>query len=389
MCSFGPLTEGELCLKAIIVLPDPADVKPEKSVLPLAEQPEKICILRLSALGDVTHVLPVVSALRDHWPETSITWIIGHNERRLLQGLTGVEFIEFNKRGGWPEVRTLARRMRKRKFDVLLQMQVAARANLLSRLIHAPVRLGWDRKRSRDGHHWFCNHQVANVEFQHQVEGFLEFAKALGIPSSAVPKWGLPVSPDAKSWVDLQVTEFNWQANAGRDILVISPCSSHPARNWRPEFYARVADFAASALGWRVVLSGGPSDSERQMGRAIENLVEFPCLNLIGKDTLEQSKALLKRADLVISPDAGPAHIASALETPVIGLYAATWSKRSGPYNSLPLCVDRYEHAARKFRKREATELRWGHRIEEPGVMDLILPEDVINKLQQWHKSFC
>ncbi len=71
------------------------------------------------------------------------------------------------------------------------------------------------------------------------------------------------------------------------------------------------------------------------------------CINLVGKDTLEQSKALLERADLVISPDSGPAHIASALGTPVIGLYAATWSKRSGPYNSLYLCVDRFEAAAR------------------------------------------
>jgi heptosyltransferase I len=108
------------------------------------------------------------------------------------------------------------------------------------------------------------------------------------------------------------------------------------------------------------------------------------CINLIGKDTLEQSKALLDRADLVISPDSGPAHIASALGTPVIGLYAATWSKRSGPYNSLYLCVDRFKAAARQFRKCDAEELRWGSRIEEPGVMDLIQPEDVIRQMHTW-----
>ena len=103
-----------------------------------------------------------------------------------------------------------------------------------------------------------------------------------------------------------------------------------------------------------------------------------------GKDTLEQSKAMLRRADLVISPDSGPAHIASALGTPVIGLYAATWSKRSGPYNSLYLCVDRFEAAARKYRNCEAAELRWGTRIEEPGVMDLIRPEVVVTQMQTW-----
>ena len=112
--------------------------------------------------------------------------------------------------------------------------------------------------------------------------------------------------------------------------------------------------------------------------------MQSSCLNLVGKDTLEQSKALLKKADLVISPDSGPAHIASALGTPVIGLYAATWSRRSGPYNSLDLCVDRFAEAAMKFRKSTAEDLRWGTRIEEPGVMDLVETADVIKKLEEF-----
>jgi heptosyltransferase I len=132
----------------------------------------------------------------------------------------------------------------------------------------------------------------------------------------------------------------------------------------------------------RVVLSGGPSELERTAAAAIGQAMREPCLDLVGKDTLEQSKALLQRASVVLTPDAGPAHIASALGTPVIGLYAATWSRRSGPYNSLDLCVDRYAEAARKYRNREAAELRWGHRIEEPGVMDLVRPAEVIERLQ-------
>ena len=131
----------------------------------------------------------------------------------------------------------------------------------------------------------------------------------------------------------------------------------------------------------RVVLSGGPSDSELKIAQSIRSLVKLPCLNLVGKDTLEQSKALLQRADVVMSPDSGPAHVASALETPVLGLYASTWSRRSGPYNSLDLCVDRFPEAARLYRGREPEALRWGTRIENEGVMDLIKPADVIQKL--------
>jgi len=347
-------------------------------LLPLDLHPERICILRLSALGDAIHVVPVIRAIRAHWPSTQITWIIGKLERKLLSGLGEVEFIEFDKRGGWPAIRALRETMQGRRFDILLHMQVAARANLLSRLIKAPLRLGWDRGRSRDFHHWFNKYKVAQVPMQHQAEGFLEFPRALGIPVDS-PRWDLPITAEAHAWAAEQLP-------GDQPTLLISPCSSHTLRNWRPEYYATVADHAAEALGMRVVLSGGPSELERETGKQIESLMNAPCLNLVAKDTLEQSKAMLKRADLVISPDSGPAHIASALGTPVIGLYAATWSKRSGPYNSLHLCVDRYEEAARKFRHREATELRWGHRIEEPGVMDLIQPKDVIEKLNTFSR---
>jgi len=343
-------------------------------LLPPDHQPERLCILRLSALGDATHTLPVVRAIQDHWPGTRISWIIGKLERRLLGDLEGVEFIVFDKRGGWAEVTKLRAALRERRFDVLLHMQVAARANLLSRLIRAPLRLGWDRGRSRDFHHWFSNCQVAAVPFQHQVQGFLEFPRALGIRVDT-PRWDLPITAAADDWAAQQLP-------GDQPTLLISPCSSHALRNWRPAYYAAVADHAAGQLGMRVVLSGGPSALERETAQAIQAAMGTRCINLVGKDTLEQSKALLHRAELVLTPDAGPAHIASALGTPVLGLYAATWSRRSGPYNSLDLCVDHYEEAARRFRGKQASELRWGHRIEEPGVMDLVQPAEVIERLE-------
>jgi heptosyltransferase I len=108
--------------------------------------------MRLSAIGDVTHVVPVIRAIRQHRPEATITWIIGKLEARLLSGLSDVEFIVFDKKGGLAEARQLRRTLKGRKFDVLLHMQVAARANLLSKLVKAPVRIGWDKPRWRDRH---------------------------------------------------------------------------------------------------------------------------------------------------------------------------------------------------------------------------------------------
>jgi heptosyltransferase I len=343
-------------------------------MLDLARPPQHICIFRLSALGDATHVVPVVRALRKKWPDASLTWIIGKLEYKLLRGLEGVEFIVFDKRGGWPAIKALRKQLHNRRFDVLLHMQVAIRANLLSRLVSAPIRLGWDRPRSRDRHHWFINTSIRSVPFQHQVEGFLEFAGALGADTTE-PVWDLPYSQADRDWVRQQLP-------GEEPVLLISPCSSHPLRNWPAKNLARVADHAAASLGMQVVLTGGPSQLEQQTGAEILSAMKQPALNLIGQDTLKQSIALLKRADLLISPDAGPTHIASAVGTAVVGLHAATWARRSGPYNSIDLCVDRFPEAARKFRNKEPQELRWGTRIEMPGVMDLIRSEDVIEALE-------
>jgi len=339
-----------------------------------------ICILRLSAIGDVTHVLPVINAIRKHQPKASVTWIIGKLEARLLKNFEGVEFIVFDKKGGYEAIRNLRKSLKGRKFDVLLHMQVAARANLLSKLIKAPLRIGWDKPRWRDRHQWFINQSVRSVPLQHQVDGFLEFARALDAPVGP-PEWNMPVSGQNQEWARQTLGD-------GSPILMISPCSSHQLRNWAADRYAQVADHAIEKLGMRVVLTGGPSELELITGQKIESAMGNSAQNLIGKDTLNQSVALLQRATVVLSPDSGPAHLASAVGTPVLGLYAATPSRRSGPYNSLDLCVDKYTEVARKFKHKAPEELRWGQRIEYPGVMDLIETRDVIAKLSAFMQTY-
>ena len=108
-------------------------------------------------------------------------------------------------------------------------------------------------------------------------------------------------------------------------------------RNWRPERYAALAEHAVRRHGMRVILAGGPSELERRMGAQIERRGGVPLVNQIGKDTLPQLLALLARATVLVSPDSGPAHMATMVGTPVVGLYAATNPARSGPYLSRPL----------------------------------------------------
>jgi heptosyltransferase I len=131
----------------------------------------------------------------------------------------------------------------------------------------------------------------------------------------------------------------------------------------------------------RVLLCGGRSALELDYGTRIEQLMRRPCVNLVGKDTLLELLATLRRATVLLSPDSGPAHMATTVGTPVIGLYAATNPERSGPYYSRPWCVDRYEAAARQFLGKAPAEIPWTTKIERPGVMDLIEVEAVAERL--------
>jgi heptosyltransferase I len=336
---------------------------------------QNICILRLSAIGDVSHVVPVVRAIQRQRPASSITWICGKLEHKVIADIEGVRFIVFDKKAGWHAFADLRRELAGEVFDVLLHMQVAARANLASTCVRANTKLGWDKTRSRDFHQYFVNRRVESVRQQHQVQGFLSFARAMGL-DAVQPQWDLPVAESSREFAEQMLP-------GSQQTLMISPCSSHVLRNWSARRYAAVADYAVDKLGMRVALTGGPSQLEKSTGAAIEAAMSNEVTNLIGRDTLPQSLALLQRADVVMSPDSGPAHLANALGTPVIGLYACTWSKRSGPYDSLDLCVDRFGDAARQFLGKEPETLRWGTRIENEGVMDLIHVDDVIEKLEQ------
>ncbi len=345
--------------------------------MPQVPAPRSICLLRLSALGDVTHVLPLVHTLQAGLPGVALTWIIGRGEHRLLHGLPGVRFVEYDKNTGLAGMRALRRELGQR-FDVLLQLQVSARANLLSAFVPAQRRIGYDKSRSKEGHGLFIRERIPDCGNVHVLDAIGSFCQPLGLVRDEVV-WNLPVPDAAHAWARAQ-----WPDD-GRRTLMISPCSSHALRNWRAERYAALADHAA-AQGWRIVLCGGRSELERCTGDAIlaAMATRDGVLDLIGKDTLKQLPALLARADLLVTPDSGPMHIANAMGTRVLGLHAATNPQRSGPYSDRRFCVDRYDEAARKYRGKPASELKWGTKIEAEGVMDLIAVADAVAAFERY-----
>ncbi len=335
-----------------------------------------ICLLRLSAIGDVTHALCAVRQIQDQRPDARITWIVGRVEHTLLEGLNGVDFVIFDKSAGFSAFRELRRSMRSQRFDALLHMQVSFRANLVSACVRADRRIGYDRARSKDLHGLFVNERIATARQQHVLDAMQSFIEPLGL-RRGLHRWQIPLSAEDYAIADKQV-------DRNRPTLCISPVSSHRLRNWHVAGYAAVADHAVRQHDMQVILTGGPSEFERDFAVEIESRMQSRALNLAGQSTLKQLAALLERSELVLAPDTGPMHMANAMGTDVLGLHAATNPERAGPYHSLRWCVNQYEAAARKFLNRGADEIRWGTKIEYPGVMDLIGVDQVIRKLDAW-----
>jgi heptosyltransferase I len=319
--------------------------------------------------------VPVVRTLQHAWPATQLTWIIGKAEARLMSLIDGVEFITVDKRAGFGARHDLRAQLRGRRFDVLLHMQLALRASLIARNVPATIKLGFDRARARELQWMFTNARVAPRAREHVLDSFFGFVEALGI-RERVLRWDVQLPQGARAYAERWIPD-------GQPTLVISPCSRHALRNWRAERYAAVADHVARRHGMRVILAGGPSALERETGAAIEKAASTQLVNQIGRDTLPEFLALVGRASALLSPDSGPAHMATMVGTPVVGLYAATNPARSGPYLSRLWCVDAYPEAARRFRQRAPEKLPWSHKIEERGVMDLISVDRVTAKIDE------
>lgn len=338
--------------------------------------PASLCLIRLSAVGDVCHTLPVVRTLQAAWPSTRITWIIGKLEASLVGDIPGIEFIIFDKSQN-PYLQT-RRALQGRRFDLLLHMQMSLRASVASLAVHAPVRLGFDRQRAHDFQWLFTNRRIPHRDRQHVMDSLFGFTEALGF-QERVLRWDIPVPAEAQAYARERIPD-------GRPTLIISPCANPRFRNWRswqPEYYAALADHAASKHGMQVLVTGGRSEIEKAYGERITALSKSKVTDLVGQTSLKQLMALLGRATALVSPDSGPVHMGTAAGTPVIGLYATTNPDRAGPYLSQRWRVDRYPDALQQFDGLTPETAPWGTRVRDPKAMDCIKVEDVTGKLDE------
>lgn len=331
--------------------------------------PQSLCILRLSAIGDVCNTIAAVQAIQRQWPTTRIIWITGALEAKLLEGMEGVELIVFDKKQGWRAYQQLWSQLKEQKFDALLHMQYALRASIATLGIKATYKLGFDAERSQDFQTLFTNVKVTSPAKPHVLDGLLAFASTLGIKDTT-PSWQLSYSAEDRLWAQQHLS-------AEKRNLVLVPGASKAYKNWHAEGYSQLIKHAQSK-GWNVILAGSPAKVETVLASDILSHDIDKATNLVGQSSLLQMLALLDLSDLVVAPDTGPAHMANAMNTPVIGLYAHHNPQRTGPYQYLDYVVSAWQAAIEEQTGQSASELSWRSRVKDKQAMNRITSDQVI-----------
>ncbi|MGR5195458.1 glycosyltransferase family 9 protein [Vibrio sp. WZ-1] len=336
--------------------------------------PKSLCVLRLSAIGDVCNTIATVQSIQKQWPNTHITWITGKLEAQLLQAIDGIEVIVFDKKAGLEGYKSLWKQLKGRQFDALLHMQYAIRASVATLGIKAKYKLGFSSDRSQDFQTLFTNVKVPSPSSLHVADGLMAFAHQIGVPQSELT-WSLSYSEQDANWAEAKL-------QTGKPNLLLVPGASKAYKNWNAEGYVDVINHAREK-GWNVILAGSPAKVEVDLAERIQSLLTQPCLNLVGESSIMQMLALIDKVEMVIAPDTGPAHMASAMQTPIIGLYAHHNPVRVGPYNYLKYAVSVYEETIFAETGKTSQELSWRTRAKDEKAMDRITSDRVMTMFDQ------
>ncbi|MEJ2547585.1 MAG: glycosyltransferase family 9 protein [Gemmatimonadota bacterium] len=338
---------------------------------PRVSRPESVVIVLLSAIGDVVHGMPIATSVRRAWPETRIHWIIQPVGHGLVAPHPAVdEFLLYDRKAGLPGFAALRRQFAGRRFDLAIGLQVYLKAGLITAMLPAGRKLGFDRARARDLNWLFTTERIPPHAPQHVEDQYFEFLDYLDVP--IVTEWEFAFSePECEARA-----RFFEPIEAPALAVVLR--TTRPGKNWPLERYARVLEIAESDLGLKPVLIGSRAPAEAAAAAELLRLTRSRPINALEND-LRRLAWILDGADYALSPDTGPLHVAVALGTPTVSLYGYTDPKRVGPYRRFSeLVIDRY---TRDGEVEPSMEFR-------PGNMESITVDDVAAKLEQAVRSY-
>jgi len=323
---------------------------------PIANTFENICILRLSSIGDITHMIPVIKTIQHNLPKSNITWVIGKIEYSLVKDIKGIEFIVIDKKRTFSSIREMKSKLGSKKFDILLHMQRSLRSKIISFFINANKKFSYENV-----------NMPSNI---HVLDSFFYFLNKINIKEKILD-WSLDYS------LDNSISRFNLDFPE-KKFLVINPFTSKRRSNWREwdfKNYLNISKYANDEYGLFTVFVG-----KNDTNIDIKNKYPY-ILNLVNKTNLQELSLVLNNCAFYIGPDSGTMHMASMHSKPIIGLFATSNPKRTGPYNNQKYIVNKYDMALKNYIKTNEKNIKWGTRVRFKDAMSLITINDVKQKI--------
>ncbi len=301
----------------------------------------EILIVKTSAIGDVTHTLPALNALRKKYPAARITWlveaaaaeaVIGHaaldrvlisKRKEWTRQLKGGEFFK-----GWRNIIAFIHELRATKYDLLIDFQGLLKSGILVGLARAKRKVGFGRGMEHsECSYIFLNERIQAVDMNiHALDRELMLLKAIGVECDKI-EFDFPIRPVDRNIVDEKLQDLGVTEDAA--FIAINPPATWPTKLWDNDKFAQVAQ-GLSKRGLNVVFTGGP-DVAAELSEIIDKY-KLAAVNMAGQTTLKELAALYQRADILITTDTGPMHIAAAVSTPVVAIFGPTAPWRTGPY---------------------------------------------------------
>jgi heptosyltransferase I len=334
---------------------------------------DRVGIVMMSAVGDAVHVLPVVNALKRHSPSTHVTWVLQPGPATLVRGHPNVdEIVLFERSRGRQAFVDVRRELRRRPFDLVINLQVYFKAGIITSFTRAPVKLGFDRARARDMNWLFTTHRIPPHPMQHVQDQYFEFLDYLQIAREPV-EWGLG------PWTDERETQRAFFSELERPAASIVVATSKAQKDWLPERWAEVCDALWHEFDLQPVLVGGRSEREERAARTITERSRSPVRSALGSG-LRGLVSILDGSTLVLSPDTGPLHMAVALDRPVVSLIGYSNPRRVGPYRKFrDLMIDAYGEPG------EAYPVSMENRLDR---MPRITVRDVLDRVERWRTTY-
>jgi lipopolysaccharide heptosyltransferase I len=308
--------------------------------LPLNQYPaRRIAIVKPSALGDIVHAFPVLSALRMRYPRAHVTWVVNHAYEPLLNGHPDLDAtMPFDRAAAKGSPLAALRNylqfaclLRRQRFDLVVDLQGLLRSSLMAFATRAPRRVGLGS--AREGATFFYTDvvPVADPDRMHAVDRCWRVAEALGV-GDAPKLFRVPVPEAAREWAGQRLG--GWP----RPWLMLGVGARWITKRWPPGHFAKLVRTAQARFGGTAVFVG--SRDEVAVASAVAKELDGPVLDLAGHTALPQLAAILARADVMIANDTGPLHLAAALGRPVVAPYTCTSIVENGPYRQTSGAVE-------------------------------------------------